>query len=220
MTQHPLLQYVMDLSSDHVTARPKAALAVIAAHYFERYASANVGLDTIAYGLLIDLRWCRRLVGSIDKKILEYTPGGGPGNFSVFRFPEHEAWKENEAREQKRKESRVNGGSNGGSLEGHQLHPNKEDLDPNPSQNQNPPLIPPSPRGDKSDFRRLTGRERRQLNERITQIMENPRVDFETALEGACAELLIPLQQGRALARAAGLGDGLRKPPGSARRAV
>jgi hypothetical protein len=131
----PILEYVSDLSLNRVTSRQKAALVIIAGYYEERYASANVAMSTVAFCLLIDQRWLRRLITGIDKTILEYTPGRGTGNFSSFRFPEFEAQKDK-------------GGQKGvisGSSAGHERvssdTPIRKDLNPDLSQNQNPPAV-------------------------------------------------------------------------------
>lgn len=57
-----------------------------------------------------------------------------------------------------------------------------------------------------TDFhRRLTRRDRNRLNEQIYLSMRDPRVDFNSAMETACARLMIPLSDAWATARASGI---------------
>lgn len=51
----------------------------------------------------------------------------------------------------------------------------------------------------------LTRRDRVRLNEQIYLLMEDPRHDFNSAIKTACAQLMIPLSDGRAAAIASGI---------------
>jgi hypothetical protein len=53
--------------------------------------------------------------------------------------------------------------------------------------------------------RELTVRERRHLNEHIYESMRDPRVDFSSAVETACARLVIPLNDAWAALSASGI---------------
>jgi Helix-turn-helix domain len=53
--------------------------------------------------------------------------------------------------------------------------------------------------------RELTVRERRHLNQQIYESMRDPRVDFSSAVETACARLVIPLNDAWAALSAAGI---------------
>ena len=57
----------------------------------------------------------------------------------------------------------------------------------------------------------LTVRDRRHLNQEICRLMENPAVQLAEAVETACAELLIPLEQAWAVVDACGLGEARKK---------
>jgi hypothetical protein len=82
----------------------------------------------------------------------------------------------------------------------------KEESSVEPSQNQTLPLIPPL-RGGK-----LTVRQLRQLNDEIFRVMEDPQVELESAVETACARLLLPLELAWEAVRAAGLGEVKKQP--------
>jgi hypothetical protein len=58
----------------------------------------------------------------------------------------------------------------------------------------------------------LTVRDRRHLNAEIYAIMQEQTIDFKTALEVACARLLIPVASAWELVGAAGLGDARKEP--------
>jgi hypothetical protein len=51
----------------------------------------------------------------------------------------------------------------------------------------------------------LSVRDRRQLNQEIFSVMQDPRVDFDSALQTACARLLIPIIDARAAVSASGI---------------
>jgi hypothetical protein len=53
--------------------------------------------------------------------------------------------------------------------------------------------------------RELTVRERRHLNQQIYESMQDPRIDFTSAVETACARLVIPLSDAWAALGAAGI---------------
>jgi hypothetical protein len=181
------VDYVLGLGPDRVTFAQKHVLLQIAVLYNERYGAANIDLDTLCTGLFRTRGHLVLVFKSLDH-ILEYKPGLGSGNFSTFRFPELECVK---AAERPHK----------GSIFEVAI---RKDL--NPDQNQNPPG-PPFSKGET-----LTVRERRRLNDEVHRLMNNhPKMQLEEAIETACVELLIPLDQALAAAEASGLGEALKK---------
>ena len=58
----------------------------------------------------------------------------------------------------------------------------------------------------------LTRRDRESLNKQIYLLMQDSRHDFNSAMETACAQLMIPLDDARAAARASGI-DPINKSP-------
>jgi len=77
--------YINSLSRDHVTTSEKNILRVIADHVSERSGTANVSMETLEEEILLDRRSIRRQLQRLGH-IIEYTPGGGSGNFGCFRL--------------------------------------------------------------------------------------------------------------------------------------
>jgi hypothetical protein len=182
------MDYVSNLGPDRVTFAQKHVALQIARHYSDRYGTANVALDTLCADLSRTRGHLARVFKSLDH-IIEYKPGRGSGNFSEFRFIELEVQK---AAERLQKGSIIDIAI-------------RKDL--NPDQNRNPPS-PPLKKGGTS----LTVRDRRRLNDEIWRLMDNrPTMQLGEALETACAELLIPLDQAWAAAEASGFGEAQKK---------
>jgi uncharacterized protein YdaU (DUF1376 family) len=64
---------------------------------------------------------------------------------------------------------------------------------------------PPSPRRTDSKNQKITVRDRRALNDLIYEIQRDPRIDYETALRTACAQLTLPVDLALEMAIAAGM---------------
>src|SRR5579872_819091 len=203
--------YVCSLGPREVTRPQKQCLLRIANHWTERYRMACLPNADLCSDLMIGERQLGRICRALHGNgILDYTPGKGAGNWSQFRFPKLDAM----ATETRHKGDIF-------------VPPNKE-REPNLNSNTthpNPPL-----QGGNQNFRTLTSRETKLLNERIAQLESShldqygrakydslgnalPKLDFAEALELACAQLMLPIESAWAAASAAGIGEGRKKEP-------
>lgn len=205
--------YVKSLSRGDrapVSSETRAFLFYLADYHDVKTGCAWPGIPAIAEDMDKTVRQIQRYLSeAVGAGLIAYTPGRGRGNLGSFIFLE--LVKGDMGVAFSGRDHSLKGDIKGdikGDMDGIAIRKNQEPL------NQN--LTHPNPPFQGGNFvqKALTVRQVRHLNLEIYESMRDPRVDLKTAVETACARLLIPLDQAWAAVKAAGIGD-IRKSPQS-----